>query len=374
MLSFKINTSEGKFYVNFWSHFHTIHMWSWIRAYTLIVLPKNLHTLILTNQMKDFSFTVVIWLTCVAIIILFRVLAFRPLGICQLFNASYKFLENFYEKFMFDYRPTKKDKNLNKFWEKILSLSFWSCSLVGFLGCLDFFIHPQAAPYPSFNIDDYYLSWPMYLVAGFWYCKTIVGVFTTVGFVLYSLLTYFLCNLPIIRNEMRLGRSSSSYKTCVDLRVDLKNLVTTWRALEINVILLNTEFTEGMFLYIQGSFTSCIVFCIVTLTYEWDTCGRVLQILLIVGASTVYFGFSSLLLLAGLEYKWSGQTIRSWKRQYFFGKKDWLYVKKFKRSCRPFSIGDGRRYVIRPQTVLRFLISVSKCTSRALIAYGRVFR
>lgn len=74
-----------------------------------------------------------------------------------------------------------------------------------------------------------------------------------------------------------------------------------------------------------------------------------------------------------MQYKWSEDTIASWKNpKYWRTKKDFAYIRRVNLCCSPFSIGDGKRYFVRPITVLKFFSSVSRNTFRALITYADV--
>ncbi len=363
----KFNLTRGHLFVDSQCHFRTIHIWIWATCYCLIVLPTHMYKLFQLRQFEQLSYTLLLWLGGLTATTLLRVFALRALGICQLFNANFKFLETFTEKFMQNYKLSKREEQLCWIFEKCIFVCFCMCSLIGGLAGLDCFLHPQAPPYPLFEVDPRFLSWPVYLISGIWFGSIATGLTATFGFLVYNLAVYFAGILVIIKNEMRLGKTF--YKSSNNLRMDPFTLVTTWRSIEILVTMINTELTYNLLIYIQGGLTTCIVFSIVTLTFHWKSSGTIIKIMMIIFGSASMFGYSAVVQLAGLKYKWSEQTIKSWKQQYFFGKSDGLYMKKFKLSCKPLGIGDGRRYVIRPKTILLFFRSVSRCTFKALLAY-----
>lgn len=248
---------------------------------------------------------------------------------------------------------------------------FWICAFVGGLTGIDCFIHPRAPPYILFGIDERLLSWPLYLIVCTSFTFMTTGITSVFGFIGYNLILYFAFTLPIIKNEMRFNKHS--YKTSYLLRSSLKTFVVTWRSIEILGTIINTELCYNLLMYFQGGTIAAIVFCIVTFTFHWNTIGTIVKLMMLSFGVAACIGFPATLHLAGLQHDWSEQTIRSWKRENFLAKKDWLYIKKFKRSCRPFSIGDGRRYIVRLKSVLMFFKSITRCTVRALITHRKVF-
>ncbi len=368
----KVNTNQGYFYVDLRCHFHTLHFWMWCTCYVVIVLPTHMHKLFQGGQIDQLSYTLLIWLAGITCTQLLRVLAFRPHGLCQLFNGTARFQEQFWEKFLKNQKFSKNEEKRVMIFEKCLFACCCICSLVGTLIGLDSFVHPRSPAYTLFELDERFLSWPVYLIANLWLATLTTGIASIFGFLLYILIIYFAEILPIIKNEMRPGKPF--YKTSNLLRCDPLTLVTTWRSMEYIVILINAELTYDLLMCIQDGFTTCIVFAVVTLKYHGETSGIIIKFMMIVVTVSCCFGYTAFLHLSSLQYKWSEQTIRSWKREHFFAKKDWLYIKKFKMSCRPFSIGDGRRFLIRPKTVLIFLRSTCRCTFRALLTYKSVLR
>lgn len=185
----------------------------------------------------------------------------------------------------------------------------------------------------------------------------------------------FSCSfLTIIKNDMRMGRPSSCYQTCITLRTDPNNFVQTWRSIELLSDMVNGEILYQCLIYLQGLYSGAVVFSMVSLTYQWDILGSTfVKVIMIISVIGVVVGWSWMLIIAGLLYRFSDKTIKSWRREYWFLKKDWRYISKFKKSCRPLCFGDGKRYVIKPVTVLVFLRKLSQNTLRALMTYGKMF-
>lgn len=121
----------------------------------------------------------------------------------------------------------------------------------------------------------------------------------------------------------------------------------------------------------QGLITSFVLFAIISLASESKFSEANVQLFMAFTSTLAVVGWSLFLALAGFQYSMSKETIRSWKREYWLSKRDWLYTAKFNKSCKPFWIGDGRRYVIKPITVLVFLRKISRNTFRALCTVGK---
>ncbi len=136
--------------------------------------------------------------------------------------------------------------------------------------------------------------------------------------------------------------------------------------MEILVIIINAELNLNFLMYFQGGTIGAIVFCIVTVKFHWRTNGTVVKCIMMSTTLSACKVFPAILHLAGLQYKCSEQTIQSRKRENWV-RKEWVYIKKFKRACRPFSIGDSRQYIVRLRSVLMFFKSASQCKSIDLL-------
>lgn len=367
-LPFKIERRTGRIKVDLRSHCEVILMWFLCLSYVTIVIPTNLYDLHVTGQKGKFSFTVLIWIAGMASSLVYGVVALRPHGICQLLNGTYKFFSNFPEKFMKEY-DSKKDEKFYKFLDNCATAIFCSIFCAGLLIGLDSFMRPTAATYPLYGVDERFLFWPIRLLASGGFTFVAVGFTGIIGFITHNVFLFSFHYLSIIKYEMRMGRPS--YKTDSHLRKDVVQFVITWRTMEILLCMVNSEMMYNALIFLQAFFTSFIIFGVVTLTYQSEELGNIVTAFTAFSTMAVLWGWSFFLVLSGLWHQISTMTIRSWKRQYWPINKEWKYISKFKRSCKPFSVGDGRRYVIRPITVLIFLRKVSQNTSRALCTYGK---
>lgn len=363
---YRVDRVLGKIYIHFWSHFRTIHVWSWFTAYAIIVLPTHLYILHTTGQTRRFNFTLIILGGCCMCSILLGVLTFKTLGVLQIVNAVFKFLPDFKDKYLSDY-DYQKDNFRNKLLEIFLLLVYVSITVLGVGGAIDSCIRPFAAPYLLFNIDPHFVTWPWYIITCGWYGSFGIGFTSVLGLLAYTGILYFAYSLPIIRQELRTGQKT--YKTSDFLRKDPHHLIITWRTMQYITRLINIELGFCL-LYIQGTIKSMLLVCAVTLVYQWNSSGILIRGLMMFGGIFGALIWCVVLTLAGFQYSWSKETIESWKREYWLRKEDWRYIERFKMSCRPLSVGDGKRYHIQPVTMLRFLNGLSKNTFTALITYG----
>lgn len=183
-------------------------------------------------------------------------------------------------------------------------------------------------------------------------------------------LRYILC-LCTSNNSTRNKNGSKNYKTSGFLRKDPYHLAVTWRTLQYLVKVPNLE---GAFilLYAQVAIVGIFLVAAVSLVFEWDNASVVVRLLLGFMAGFSVLFWCIILTLGGLQYKWSEETINSWRIECWKRKQVWKYMERFKLAVRPFSLGDGKRYYIQPLTVLKFLKSVSRNAFRALITYADV--
>lgn len=367
-LPYRIDTTRGKLYIHPWSHFRTFHVWSWATAYAVIVLPTHLYQLYCMGQTRRFNFTVQIWIGASGCSLLTGIFTWYSKGNCQIINSLFKLLPDFASKYMSEY-DFSKDFATNKLLEGVLLTLYTIVVALGYLASLDCFIRPTAPPYPLFNIEKQYVSWTAYLVSCCWYTSFALGFFALVAYLLFIAIFYFYYSSQIIGRELRMGRRS--YKTTACLRENPYELVKVWQTFGVLTKCINMELGQFI-LFLQIVCRNCCIFSAIVLVYQWKRSGivvRSLMMFLWVVALTVW---SLILIVAGTLYKWSLETLQSWKQEYWCRKVDWNYMKRAKKACLPLSIGDGKRYFVTPVSVLMYIKGVSKNTFMALITYADV--
>lgn len=364
---FKVETTSGIIYVDERIHRNVIQLWVFTLMYATIIFPTHLYDLRKSNQLAKFYFTIVTWIGGLFCSLVYGILAIRTHGICQLLNGGYKLILNFQEKYMAEY-DFQKDEKFNRILEKGMFSIFCTFCCVGIIMGVDSLLRPQAPAYLLYGVDKQFLFWPVRLLATAIVAYVAIGCMGVIGFFLYNSVLFSNFTFNVVRNELRMGRSS--YKSSKFLRLEPLHFVTSWRSMQILVTMVNTEVMYNTIILLQGLITSFILFAMVTLTYQSTNSEISVKLFMAFASIVVVCGWSLFLVLAGFQYSMSNGTIRSWKREYWFLKQDWLYIAKFKKSCKPFWIGDGR-YVIKPITFLIFLRKISRNTFRALCAFGK---
>ncbi|ODM95611.1 Galectin-4 [Orchesella cincta] len=371
----KVDTIHGKLKVHTWSWARAVHSWLWIFIYSIIVLPTHTVEVYLSKRIvrnvqnkHTLIYLILTIISCIVFTILLGIVVLKPLALCQIGNAVYKYVETFPGKYITTYNK-KKDQLRVSLMEFLLIGAAVLTSLSISLFILYIFLHPTATPFPAFGVPSRLLSLPVYLIACLWpslfaicfggavyifYCQGI--------FILFSL-------IPIIQNELRLGRS---HYITVELLRQPHHLVWNYRALQVFFKMFNIEL--GIILVpIQALITALILVCNVSLRFKWDLFEVNMRIFLAFSTATLLVAWVIFLGLAGVLHQESKKTVASWEWTFWSTKKEKMYMGRVKRTCVPICCGDGKRFVITPTTVLLFLRSVSKNTFRVMAMYGRIF-
>lgn len=135
-IPFCVDWRRGTLYVYFWSNFRPIHHWSWFASYTVTVLPTRLYILHDTKQFWRFNMTLIIILGCYAESVYLGILAFRTTGMCQQIHGLFKYLPDFQNKYMFEYK-FEKEKLQSKLIEIGLMLAYVGAFMLGVFTTLD---------------------------------------------------------------------------------------------------------------------------------------------------------------------------------------------------------------------------------------------
>ncbi|CAL8143491.1 unnamed protein product [Orchesella dallaii] len=354
-----------------------IHNWLWMTTYAVIVLPTHAVQLHLASDdiqsfrsNKFIIYLVLGILFCCTVTLVMGTVILNPSVICQLINSLLKYVESFPVKYVSTIDPVHERLKMRLF-ETLILITVGSMAFVISFVFIHCFLHPTAPAYPTFNVSKEYLSLPIYLFSCTWLSLSEFASVLMIMAILMFAELYFLYVFPVLRNEMKLGKAESRYKTNGILR-EPHHLVVNWRAQEILLKIFNVEI--GLIIVpIQGIVTAIVLFCSLSLVFQWHLFRFNTKILLTGAAIWITTGWSIILFMAGQQYQVSIHTLESWKSGRWNGKLNRDYMLKFKRSCRPLGLGDGKRYEITPLKVLEFANSLSKNMFRAFIAYAEVF-
>ncbi|CAL8085311.1 unnamed protein product [Orchesella dallaii] len=372
---FYVDTVQGKLRVDNWCWARTLQNWLWLLIYGVIVLPTHIYEL--HTASKDFrtlrsNKTIIYLLNAMVLCWMFTLFlggtTLKPLQFCQFLNSFLKYVEMFPKKYITFYKPKQERKKWRLF-EFLVVVYILSYLLIIFLAILHCYIDPTAPAYPAFNVPSYAISLPVHLLSSTWF--SVSGLNFTVVTLIFSTsgLYFFFTIFPIIRDELRMGRSA--YKT-IDLLREPYHLVINYRAFQILMKTFNLEIGI-IFVPIQMCITLVILICNVSLTYQWDLFGVNTRIFLAGLTTLVFEAWVIFIWLAGWQYQEAEKTVKSWKLANWSRRKDRMYMQRVKLTCQPITFGDGKRFLITPMKVLKFFNSVSKNTFRAFATYAKTF-
>lgn len=220
---------------------------------------------------------------------------------------------------------------------------------------IDSLIRPQAPAYPLYGIETRSLSWPVVLIASLLFGSNSIGFACTVGLLTYNGILYFAYFLPIIRYEFR--RGLETYKARSILRSDLSHFTVTWRSIQLLAKIMDMEIFF-VILYVRYAITSATIIATVTLIYQWNITGMFTLLVMFGIIFTGTIAFPTFLSIIGVHFKCTQDTIISWKKKNWSTISEWRFMEKFKKSCSPFSFGDGNGHFITPISVPRYLHSL----------------
>lgn len=359
---FRIDSSQGKVCIHFSSHCRFVHNWIWVFAYGLFVLPTHLFELLHTKKsFEQIPFLLILLLMTSVVAMITSILSLRAVTCMQILNAFFKFVEQVTAKYKLRFTAIE-----NLVLEALFFAAYLLPLLLGILAFFDCLFRPFEPTYLLFGINPVFVSWTTYLTACCWYGSFAIGLMSTIGMVLAIGLVYFAHALPLLRNDLRLGQSN--YRTSSSLREDFQSLIITWRSLEIFINIVNVELLFWL-RYIDWCCKTSFVICLVTTIFHGSSIGLVTNVLLITGSVLDIIGWTFVLTFGGIHYKWSEQTIRTWRQVYWPVKKDWNFVRRTKLACKPFTFGNGRQFFMTPMALVVFWESVSLNTMTALLTY-----
>lgn len=267
-----------------------------------------------------------------------------------------------------DWRRSKQDKLYNIVIVAVLVILYAAAITI----CVHYFLFPHSSIYFSYLVPEHLFSTNMYISCGLVFVVPVFGVLTQVALIAvhgFSLIFYM---QPIIRTELRLGLRQNRYSTQNELR-EISNLFLVWRSLQCLVL----SFTRSIGLFIvplQMIFMQLSLFAIVMMFLHWKALHVTTKAMLVLVSSIATVGWIIFLRFAAMVFQHTKGTLGSWKLSRFEDKQSIrLYAKKFKRSCKPLSIGTEGFYHVRPVSVLNFLRGLCRGTVRALLSLQKAF-
>jgi hypothetical protein len=155
------------------------------------------------------------------------------------------------------------------------------------------------------------------------------------------------------------------YRTKDELR-RVPNLVLEYRKVEL-------LHKQGMIVYGillipgQSLLTQFILYSNFTLIRHWTDLGHTMQFIIVSLSFMVFTFWCVILEISGRFYVNSITLLKSWKMLEFKSKGEAKFMSKFKKGCRPLSIGLQGYMKVKRLTVLKFMKSIVGGTFRALL-------
>jgi len=118
----------------------------------------------------------------------------------------------------------------------------------------------------------------------------------------------------------------------------------------------------------QAMIVQFVTYCNYTVLRNWDELEMVMKVLDILMSidMTLFWGFC--LELGGRFYVCSVKVLESWRLLPLGRKQDMIFMMRFKKRCKPLTVGlEGYRKITR-LSILEFIGSIARITIRALLA------
>jgi hypothetical protein len=171
--------------------------------------------------------------------------------------------------------------------------------------------------------------------------------------------------VPILSNELMGAPKTRKYRTKDELR-RLPNLVFEYRKIEL-------LHKQSMMIYgiliipAQSLLAQFILYSNFTLIRHWSDLGRTMQVMILVLSFAMFTSWCLILEISGRFHVNSIRLLKSWKMLEFRSKYEAKYLSKFRKGCRPLSIGLPGYIKIKRLTVLKFMKGIVGGTFRALL-------
>jgi hypothetical protein len=231
---------------------------------------------------------------------------------------------------------------------------------------MHFILYPNSNIYlllswiPS-SLRNYWLTVVLY--GGFWFWIQL-ACWSAIIISLIFMASYAVVIIPLVYVELVKGRKS--YKTNSSLRWG-QNLALEYRKLEVLHLNLNDAF--GWLILPQGALIGdAILFCNYALISIGDELDGITATVLVTFAAGLMIIWVSVLEAGGVFHKQAIELQESWKYSKWTTKGETLFMKKFRKSCRPLGIRCGGVFCVKRLTGQEFVQGIVSGTLRILLA------
>jgi hypothetical protein len=169
----------------------------------------------------------------------------------------------------------------------------------------------------------------------------------------------------VLKREFKGGLNQSEYRTSPTLR-HAENLSKEYRTVEL-LHKRGMAFYGTMVLPTQTILGQFILYCNFTLIRHWTKLDATMKCFISLVTFSVLCFWGSTLEASGRFHMDSTKALKSWKLLNFRNKDEAKYLSKFRKSCRPLTVGTGEVFKIKRLNVLKFFRGIVKGTFRALL-------
>lgn len=200
----------------------------------------------------------------------------------------------------------------------------------------------------------------------------IQAVWTNISFLIVAGTTYIVYFIPLVTTELYCATNLElknlqfpNYLTNPSFRRP-RTVRTIYRKLEISHKRI-LGFCSHILIPIQALTLQLVLFCSYVLFNHWRSLDRAAALQFFNWCLFASSTWSSILQLSGMIYVKSKRTLVSWKQKNWGNRWENRLMSKFRRSCKPLTIGYGKTFVIKRLTVLKFFKAVIRGIFRTLL-------
>lgn len=257
------------------------------------------------------------------------------------------------------YNPNKSRQiRALEFSALVLIITF---SLLTVVTCA-FFILKPTSPVLFGNVlplDKWYYFPVNYLLASY---MTFIGV-TELELLLILTLQYGGFLIPIFVKEFRLGRKS--YKTLPTLRSP-RRLRVMYRCAQIIQQQVNNVIGKVL-APIQALATVMTILASFMVIKYRDTMEMIPLMMMVTYAFITPVLWGAVLVAGGDLHSHGNKVLNSWRYHKWVSAQERKEMKKFRASCKPFTLAFGKTFTIRRVTIMNFIQGLSRGMVRALL-------
>ncbi|CAL8072490.1 unnamed protein product [Orchesella dallaii] len=298
-------------------------------------------------------------------VIIMMMVVVRSSELAYLLTAFLNYIINFGKAYVPDYDPdtSKESKRLLHYINCVLSYQ----TILGIGFCFHFFIFPHSPIHVTSEIEPIHFHPVLYWFYGLLVSWIMLSIFWTFGLCYVMLLFYLTYFVPIFSFEFCLGQNVHQRKSSELLRT-IQHFSVKYRSVELLIQMQNLS-TSFIFIPMQFAVIYHVCFCSLVIIRYWEKFNATPIVVVGVFACGIMTVWGITMKMFGKMSTRNRKTKQTWKHGggTLWKRKDRMYMKRFQMSCRPLSISYGNYFIIKPASVLRYLMKISSGTFKALL-------